>query len=395
MNPTAKIRIRAPIPTRELERRWAEVRKAMKAAGIGMLIMQNDNMYLGGYVRYFTDLPAVNAYPVTVLFPADEDMTMISHGATPAGPPDWAIRGVKTRLAFPYFRTVYWTNNWDAEATVKIVKARGDKKIGIIGLGMMHAAYHSYLKDNLSGVEIVEATDLVDKIKAVKSADELIPIRRAVETQDMVIAAAPTVIRPGKYEYEVRTELERMLGDLGSEEQLMMLNSAPPGTPCPQLPNFFQNRRIEWGDQVIIMVEPNGPGGYYGELARTWVLGEPSKDLLKTWGDSVAAQKLAASHCKPGAKPADIFKIYNDFITGKGYPPEGRAFAHGQGYDLVERPLIRDGEDMELQANMVLAIHPALGTSSAFGFCCDDFLVTANGGERLHKTAQEIFVINC
>lgn len=50
-------RIRAAIPTRELERRWAAVRKAMKAAGIGSLIMQNDNLFLGGYVRYFTDFP--------------------------------------------------------------------------------------------------------------------------------------------------------------------------------------------------------------------------------------------------------------------------------------------------------------------------------------------------
>ena len=117
-------RIRAPIPTRELERRWSLVRNAMKAQGIDTLIMQNDNMYLGGYVRYFLDFPAVNGYPVTVIFPADDEMTMITHGGPPRPPrpPGWAVRGVKTRLSFPYFRTAYWTNGWDAEATVKTIK---------------------------------------------------------------------------------------------------------------------------------------------------------------------------------------------------------------------------------------------------------------------------------
>ena len=388
-------RIRASIPTRELERRWAEVRKAMKAQDIDTLIMQNDNMYLGGYVRYFLDFPAVNGYPVTVIFPKDDEMTTITHGGPPRPPrpPAWALRGVKTRLSFPYFRTAYWTNSWDAEATVKIIKDRGDKRVGIVGLGCMHAAYYKYLEENLSGVELVEVTDLVDRIKAVKSADEMVFVRLAAETQDMVMAAVPTVVRPGKYEYEVRTELEWMLGDLGSEEQLMKLGSAPIGTPAGTQPNHFMNHRIEWGDQVAIMIEPSGPGGYYGELNRTFVLGEPPENLVKSWADARSAQHYVAGICTPGAKPAEIFKKYNEYLTDKGYPLEGRIFAHGQGYDLVERPLIRDGEDMELEAGMVLAIHPLLLTDHSWAFCCDDFLVTDTGGERLHRTPQEIIMI--
>src|SRR5450759_989728 len=105
----ARERIRAAIPTRELERRWAAIRTAMQAEGIDILVTQNDNQYLGGYVRYFTDFPAETAYPITVLFPVNDDMTMISHGGPPkpAGPPAWAVRGVKERLAQPYFRTAY------------------------------------------------------------------------------------------------------------------------------------------------------------------------------------------------------------------------------------------------------------------------------------------------
>ena len=98
---------------------------------------------------------------------------------------------------------------------------------------------------------------------------------------------------------------------------------------------------------------------------------------------------------KPGAKPGEILKAHNEFMVGKGYQPEGRLFAHGQGYDLVERPAFVPQEEMLLQTNMVTAIHPFAATETAFGFCCDDFLITERGAERLHRTPQEIFVIAC
>ena len=394
---SAKERIRAAIPTRELERRWTAVRKAMKSEGIGSLVLQNDNQYLGGYVRYFIDIPTEQAYPMTVIFPVDEEMTVISSGGPPLppSPPDWAVRGVKTRLGLPYFRTLHYTNNLDAEAVVKAVKARGDKKVGVVGLGAMHAAFYTQVKAGLPGVEIVEATDLVDKIKAIKSEDELVYVRRAIETQDMTFAAVPTIIRPGKYEYEVRSEIARILTDLGSEEQLIMMSSAPPGQRAGNIHSFYQNRRIEAGDQICIMIEPNGPGGYYGEVARQWVLGEPPKELLKLWEVAKEAQHRAAGMCKIGAVPGDIFKSHNEYMVGQGYQAEGRLFAHGQGYDLVERPAFHPQEDMLLAANMVVAIHPFAATDTAFGFCCDDFLITDKGCERLHKTPQEILIIGC
>ena len=74
-------RLQTPISTAELERRWSLVRAAMKREGIDVLLMQNNNDHMGGYVKYFTDLPATNGYPMTVVFPRDEDMTLINQGA--------------------------------------------------------------------------------------------------------------------------------------------------------------------------------------------------------------------------------------------------------------------------------------------------------------------------
>lgn len=394
MNSTFNERIRFPIPTRELERRWKTVREAMKAEGIDLLVMQNDNQFLGGYVRYFLDIPAEQAYPVSVLFPIDDEMiTITSSSANNPLPPNWASRGVKTRLGTPYFRSLYYTNEFDASEMVKVIKERKDQTVGIVGMGLINAALYIYLKENLPTVNLVDATDLVDQIKAVKSEDELVYVREAVKAHDIVASAMPSIIRPGVYEYEIRSELQRILVNLGSEEQLVMLGSSPLGTKTPHLHSFFQNRRVENGDNVVVMVEANGPGGYYSEIVRTWCLGEPSKELVDAWEFSKETQHYAASLLKPGVRPSDVIVKVNEYLENHGYPAEGRLFGHGQGYDLVERPAFQPSEKMILKANMVVALHPVISTDSALGFCCDDFIITANGAELLQKTPQEIILL--
>ncbi|HEX9911529.1 MAG TPA: hypothetical protein VGA86_11620, partial [Desulfatiglandales bacterium] len=65
------------VSDQELKRRWKKVRKRMREEKIEFLIMQNDNEWLGGYVKWFTDIPARNAQAHTVIFPLDDEMTTI------------------------------------------------------------------------------------------------------------------------------------------------------------------------------------------------------------------------------------------------------------------------------------------------------------------------------
>jgi Xaa-Pro aminopeptidase len=386
--------VRFPISTAELERRWAETRKAMATQGIDCLVMQNSNEFLGGYVRWFTDIPAVQGYPVTVLFPADGEMTMIASGGKPAPPaaPQSLYRGVKERIILPYFLSMNYTNTWDAEAAVGELKARASRRVGIVGKAFMSAAFYECLVGNLAGIELVDFTDPVDYIKAVKSPEEVGLVRKAAAMQDTAWAAVAAIARPGKREYEIRSELERLLSDMGSEEQWVMIGSAPEDGRPRQKPNYLQTRTLEAGDQLNVMIEVNGPGGMYTEMARTLCLGDPPKALLSAWGASRDAQLRTAALLKPGARPADILKAHNDFMVSRGYPPEGRLYAHGQGYDMVERPSIVAEETMLIAANMNIAVHPFAITERGYGYACDNYLVTETGAERVHKTPIEVFV---
>ncbi len=388
-------RIRQPISTHELERRWAEARKAMAAEGIDCLVMQTSNSYLGMYTRWFIDIQPENGYPWTVIFDAKEEMTTISHGSrtAPAGPPDWAARGISHRIGLPYFLSCNYTNTYDAEAVVADLKARKAKKVGMVGRAFMSVPFYEYIVANLEGVEIVDATEMIDRIKVVKSAEEIELIKKTARMQDEAWSYILGVIRPGMKEYQLRAELQRFVVEAGSEEQWLMIGSAPVETAPNQKPSFFQNRTLRSGDQIAILNEANGPGGYYTELARPICLGSVPDELAEAWEAAVEAQKLTAQRLVLGAKPAEILRAHNDFMMSRGYPAETRIYAHGQGYDLVERPLIREDEPMTLTANMNITIHPFAVNDRVFANCCDNYIITEHGAERIHKTAQQVFVI--
>jgi Xaa-Pro aminopeptidase len=392
-----KKELRKPISKRELERRFKAVREAMEKEKLDCLIMQNNNQFLGGYTRYFTDIPAVNSYTMTVIFPLKTDMTIISHGGPPLppGPPEWAVYGVKERISLPYIPTLTRTNDMDAKAAVNTLKKLKVKSLGVVAPAFMCAFMYNYIKENLPGLTMKYATDLVDEIKAVKSEEEIQAIKGTAKMQDIVWGAVLAMVRPGVREYEIRAEIQRLYWNWGSEEQLIMIGSQPAGTPAPQKLDFFQNRTLQEGDQVCIMPEVNGAGGFYCELGRTVCIGDAPKPLLDLWNFMVDLQDATAKMLKPGAEPAKIYKFYNDELAKKGCAPDLRLFCHGQGYDLVERPSMRPEEDMTVKANMNIATHPMAinAEKSAYAFCSDNFIITNSGAVRIHKTLREVFVV--
>src|SRR5947199_4495157 len=117
-------RLQTPISSAELQRRWAAVRVAMEREQIDVLVMQNNNDHMGGYVKYFTDIPAGNGYPVTVVFPRDDLMTVVMQGPfggaqelTARG--DGVRRGVKRVLTTPSYASAVYTKDYDPELAAK------------------------------------------------------------------------------------------------------------------------------------------------------------------------------------------------------------------------------------------------------------------------------------
>jgi Xaa-Pro aminopeptidase len=122
------------------------------------------------------------------------------------------------------------------------------------------------------------------------------------------------------------------------------------------------------------------------------VFGKAPSELRDGFAAMKAAQDFTLSLIKPGTLCRDIAAAHDDYMRARGLPAELRLYCHGQGYDLVERPLVRADETMALEAGMNLAVHPGYETDALFAVICDNYLVEAKGPSAcLHKTEKKIF----
>lgn len=392
-------RINTSISAAELERRWALVRRDMADQDIDALVMQNTNDWLGGYVKWFTDVPANNGYPRTVIFYQSDWMTVIEMG--PFGSErdfdgkDPLHRGVGKIRHTPSFLSIDYTEGYDADLTLDEIKRRGCVNVGLVNPGGIAHAFASRLQQGLAGqCRLVDATRFVDRHKAIKSKEEIGLIRRTASLQDQVFARVVEAVRPGLRDIDI-TSLAQCEGQkLGSEQGIFLGASARVGTISPFMPRHLQQRTLNRGDHLSLLIEINGPGGFYTEIARTIVLGHASNQLLDGFENVREAQVHTLGQIKPGVSCRDVAQAHDDYMRARGLPPETRLYAHGQGYDMVERPLIRADESMCFEEGMCLAVHPGYETPEIFAVICDNYMVSAQGpGECLHKTEKKVFEI--
>lgn len=379
----------------ELERRWALVREHMNERGIDALIAQNAKDFTGGYVKWFTDIPA--GYPRTVVLHASDHMSVVEHG--PRGKrreldgndsDNPGVGEIFTTAAFP---SVNYTQTYDADVVTALLRRRGYSRIGFVAADTMPHGFVAHIERNFSDRgAISDEAEAIDRFKAVKSPEEIALIKKAAEMQDAVFGRVLAQIKPGMRDSNV-TALAQYEGQLlGSEQGIFLGMSAKIGKPSAFAQRHFQGRTIREGDYLPLLIENNGPGGFYTELARTIVFGKASQELIEGFEIVKSAQENTLSKIRPGVSCAEIAATHDDFMKLRGAPPESRLYSHSQGYDLVERPLIRSDETIPLAENMNMAVHPAYGTSSMFTVICDNYLVERGGASKcLHHTAKKIF----
>src|SRR5688572_9093521 len=297
-------RLNTPVSTAELERRWKAVREAMARDKIDVLLMQNNNDHMGGYVRYFTDMPATNGYPNTVVFPRDDEMTVVCQGpfggseTTAQG--DVAWRGVKQISTTPSYASAHYTKDYDPELAARALKPFAQGTIGLVGTYQMSAALADYVRGAFPQAKFVEASELVDRIKVIKSAEELELVRRAALMQDGAMRAAFAAVKPGMRDTEVAAVAQHYSQVQGSENGIYLCASMPLGKPAKFGQRHVQNRTIREGDQIALLVEDSGPGGLYTELGRSCVVGkvpQAMKDELEFCKES---RKVTLDLLKPG-----------------------------------------------------------------------------------------------
>src|SRR3984893_3513765 len=163
----------------------------MATRRIDALVMQNASDWLGGYVKWFTDVPAHNDYPRTVIFHRDDLMTLVEMGST--GRRDQLAGkevnnpGIGEIMYSPSFFSVVYTQDYDPVLVADELKRRGYTTIGLIGRGALPSGLVDAIRNGVAA-KLVDASDLVDAIKAVKSPEEIALLQATAAMQDAVFA---------------------------------------------------------------------------------------------------------------------------------------------------------------------------------------------------------------
>jgi len=118
-------------------------------------------------VKWFTDLPATNGYPRTVIFFADGTMTVIEMG--PSGNrrylsgEDELHRGVAEIIASPSFVSAVYTQDYDAQLAAEALAKRAVRRVGLVGMHALPYALVEAVRGALPDPrKVVEASDFID-----------------------------------------------------------------------------------------------------------------------------------------------------------------------------------------------------------------------------------------
>ena len=373
------------ISNSEMDRRWAATRAAMAAADVDWVIATTGHPF--GYYRWLTNRVGLGG-PLAAIGMAG-DVILASHGDEVHHQPHDSY-GVHHVASCSQLNMMV---NTHAPLLVKEMQASPPKRIGLAGTGFLSVSALAVIREGFPDAEIVDFTDAMARLKAIKSPEEMVLIRKAAAMHDEGVEIARRTIRPGITARDVVEEVRSYFTRAGSPIQTMMGGSSPRGEICRYSGPI--ERRMESGDLFSMLIECATESGYYSEAMPTMCLGEVPDDLQTAFGHAREIQEQLVQAVRPGMLPSDLLAINDAFMAAHGYPGEHRLLGHSQGLDLVERPAFSPlGENLTIEHDMVISIHPTVHTATAWGLPNNlSFHFTADGIERLLKTPNEVMVV--
>lgn len=258
---------------KERDRRWTEVRRAMRENSLDCLLLfgfpYNWDFTVAN-ARFLSQIGGNAAFNILV-FPLEEEPTCFVLMPTFVEywkrAQDW-VKDIRPRKG-------PWADN-----VVSRLKELGLEKgnIGVDGLAgpldpdgwIPHSVYNRIL-ELIPEANFINTNDMLEKIRAVKGPEEIEFLEKAAGLGDLMLEACSQTAKPGVRECEVYAKMvDVMLANGGEEPTLFLWASDTHPFPHPfRLPTM---RPLEKGDLIICEMHPKY-GGYFTHMERTFCLG--------------------------------------------------------------------------------------------------------------------------
>ena len=394
---------------KERDRRWAEIRREMKEKDLDCLLIFGFPYhwdYTVANARFVSQIGGNAAYNLVVLPLEDEPTcfvlmpTFVEYWKRAQ---DW-VKDIRPRKG-----------PW-ADSVVSRLKELdlGKKNIGVDGLagpldpnGWVPYSIYNGILELMPKANFININDMLEKIRAVKSPEELEFLKKAAGLGDLMLEACLHTAKPGVRESEVYGKMmEVMLANGGEEPTLFLWASDAHPLPHPfRLPTM---RPLDKGDLIICEMHPKY-GGYFTHLERTFCLGEPAKEYLNIYEGCLEAYTCGMELFTPGQKISDAMNAVKEVIESQGLGI-CEAGIHGHGLSSQEYPRYRlHAQTADLNAlkfigdafrpGMVFAfninlVNPHWRNGDTGCVFAETVVVTEGKPKRLHTFSTNFQIIN-
>lgn len=247
--------------------------------------------------------------------------------------------------------------------------------------------YIGFKKQFSATVDLIPSHNLLNKIRSVKSREELDEIKKAINiAETSMLDSLRNFCKNKKWflelsEKDIVSLYKKSLIDKNSKESFETIvlsgenSSMPHGNPLC--------KKID-ADNVLLCDFGAESNGYKSDETISMHLGKPSKKFLDVYDTVYSAQQIAISHIKPGVKFKYLDSVAREYIDKRGY---GKYFTHslghGVGLDIHEYPFVYGKNIDSVKEGMVFTIEPGVYIEGEFGVRIEDMCFVNEGGAEI------------
>lgn len=346
--------------------------------------------WLTGWEGVFDDEPAHLAFvtPKTAILHTDSRYADACRVAADAG--EWTVdeeRMTHTR--------------WAAESFAAFHEARGaSRRRDLCGFGIedsMELGEFRRLEEAFAAVDwsptLVETTDAVKRLRAVKDEAEIERLRAAQAITDAAFEYIVGFMRMGMTEREVAFELEQTMRKMGAEDLAFasIVASGANGASPHSIPG---DKRLEDGDLVVMDFGARARG-YCSDMTRTVAVGHATERTRAIFDAVRAANETVEAMLRPGVTGRAAHERAEYVLAEHGFAGKmGHGLGHGVGIDIHELPVLSPRNEAPLEAGNVVTVEPGVYLRGEAGCRLEDFgVVTADGFEVFTASTHELVII--
>lgn len=340
----------------EYARRWQALQVRMAAAGQDALLLTSapDVFYVTGFLTRFWESPA---RPWFVILPQ-------------TGAPLAVIPEIGAHLMADCH--VGEIRTWSApdpvddgvsllcDALAELVPENGS-----VGLPMgletslrMPLGDYLCLTRALAPRAFVDATKTVQRVREIKSEQEIAAIREICEIAARAFDDVPTIVATDRRLDTIFRHFQATLLTAGADWVSYTAGGAGPGgygdviSPAQPIP-------LQRGD--ILMLDTGAvKSGYFCDFDRNYAIGPPSDGARRAQAALYQATEQALTQMRPGMTARDVHQMLSQGLIAQGATPCGGRLGHGLGLTLTEWPSFTERDTTELRENMVLTLEPSV-----------------------------------